>query len=303
MIVSASYRTDIPAFYGRWFQRRLTEGYCLVRNPYGGATSRVDLRPEAVDGFIFWTRNIAPFLPALADVSARRIPFVIHYTITGLPRVFERSVVAPEASVALFRRLSDRWGPKAVVWRYDPIVIAPGTGPDWHRDRFTGLASALAGATDEVVVSFMQPYRKTTRNLEKVGLPDWSDPPAEIKRDLLAELAAIAHGNGLRLTTCTQPALAGIAGVGPAACVDAGRLAEVAGRPISARPKGNRPGCLCAESRDIGEYDTCPHGCAYCYAVSDHARARRRYREHDPEQPFLFAPLPSPMAQPERKAL
>ncbi len=50
MIVSASYRTDIPAFYGEWFINRLHAGYCNVFNPYSRKPYAVDLRPEAVDG-------------------------------------------------------------------------------------------------------------------------------------------------------------------------------------------------------------------------------------------------------------
>jgi len=36
MIISASYKTDIPAFYGEWFMNRLDAGYCDMVNPYGG---------------------------------------------------------------------------------------------------------------------------------------------------------------------------------------------------------------------------------------------------------------------------
>ncbi|MCY4229809.1 MAG: DUF1848 family protein, partial [Alphaproteobacteria bacterium] len=55
-VISASYRTDIPAFYGAWFARRLAAGYALVRNPWSGRIYRADLRPEAVAGYVFWTR-------------------------------------------------------------------------------------------------------------------------------------------------------------------------------------------------------------------------------------------------------
>jgi hypothetical protein len=91
----------------------------------------------------------------------------------------------------------------------------------------------------------------------------------------------------MRLTLCTQPALA-TKGIGPARCVDAERLSDVAGRPIAAREKGNRPGCLCAESRDIGDYDSCTHGCVYCYAVASRSAAQRRRRAHDPAGEMLI---------------
>ncbi len=85
MIVSASYRTDIPAFYGDWFARRLAEGFCDVTNPYGGKPYRVALRGPDVDGFVFWTRNARPFFPVLESLAQDGVPFVVQYTITGYP--------------------------------------------------------------------------------------------------------------------------------------------------------------------------------------------------------------------------
>ena len=65
MIISASYKTDIPAFYGEWFLNRLRAGYCKMVNPYGRQVYRVSLTPPDADGFIFWTKNLGPFLDAL----------------------------------------------------------------------------------------------------------------------------------------------------------------------------------------------------------------------------------------------
>lgn len=293
MIVSASYRTDIPAFYARWFLNRLDAGFARVANPYGGPPSLVDLTPAAVDGFVFWTRNLAPFGAALDAVSACHIPFVAQVTVTAYPRALERSVVGWEEAVAQMRRVRERWGPHAAVWRYDPIVLSSLTPPDWHRDTFARLARALRGVTDEVTTSFLQPYRKTIRNLDAAARDagfSWHDPEGGEKRTLLTDLAGVAAENGMALTICTQPELAGGPGVAPARCVDATRLSDVAGAPIRSRQKGNRPGCLCAESRDIGAYDSCPHGCVYCYAVSSRPAAQARFQAHDPEGEFLFSP-------------
>jgi hypothetical protein len=294
MIVSASYRTDIPAFYGEWFLGRLQAGVCEVANPYGGPAYRVALVGPEAEGFVFWTRNIAPFGPALEAVGARGLPFVVHYTITGNPRALEASVIPAARSVALVRALAERYGPRAVVWRYDPVLITSLTPPAWHRKTFAGLAAALAGATDEVVLSFAQIYRKTRTNTERAARRHgfaWHDPAPEEKRALLAELAGLARAQGLKATLCAQPEFLdeGLRGEAlPAArCIDAKRLSEVAGHTIEAKTRGNRPGCLCAQSRDIGAYDTCPHGCVYCYAVRRPEAAKRRHRSHDPARDIL----------------
>jgi hypothetical protein len=289
MIVSASYRTDIPAFYGDWFRRRLAAGYALVRNPYGGPDSRVDLRPEAVGGYIFWSRNLATFGEVLAEVAGQGVPFVVQMTITGYPRALESAVVAPERAIAQLHRIAETYGPRAAVWRYDPILATSLTPPDWHRGNVAALARQLEGVVDEVVVSWATIYRKTERNMRAAAEAhgfQWSDPPDDDKRTLLTDLAEIASAHGMAMTLCSQPHLL-VEGVTPARCVDAGRLSDIAGRPIIAKQKGNRPGCDCAASRDIGAYDTCPHGCVYCYAVQNRPRAQARFKAQDPDSPML----------------
>lgn len=290
MIVSASYRTDIPTFYGEWFINRLRAGYCKVRNPYGGQIFRVSLAPEDVDGFVFWTKNLGPFLLHLAEVRQRGFAFVVQYSINGYPRELEFSVVDAEKSVEHMQRLGGDYGPRVAVWRYDTILFTSLTPPDFHRANFARLAKRLEGSTDEVIVSFAQIYKKTRRNLDWAGREfafQWEDPPDDVKLQLVGELAACARSHGMMLSVCSERQFLKT-GVEDARCIDAGRLADVRGEPFPARLKGNRPDCGCHESRDIGDYDTCPHGCVYCYAVQNRALAQRRYKTHDPHAELLF---------------
>lgn len=284
VIVSASYRTDIPAFHSRWFLGRLAAGSCQVANPYGGPDYTVRLDREAVDGFVFWTRNPAPFTEALTIVREQAYPFILQQTITGYPRAIDAATPSAAQGVAALRQVAYRYGTRAAVWRYDPIVFTDLTPPAWHRETFTTLANELAGTVDEVVVSFLQVYRKTRRNLDRAardGGFTWRDPADAEKSVLLRGLAGIAAEHGLRLTLCGQaPLLA--EGIGEARCIDAGRLSDVAGRAVAAAAKPHRSGCACARSTDIGAYDTCPHGCAYCYAVADRERAKARVAAQDP---------------------
>lgn len=291
MIVSASYRTDIPAFHARWFQQRLAAGEAWVANPYGGKPYRVSLAARDVDGFVFWTRNLAPFADALAAVEAARLPYVVQYTVTGYPAALETGVPPADHGIRQIGTLAAKRGPWAAVWRYDPILLTSLTPPEWHRANFARLAKAMANSVDEVTVSFATIYRKTARNLSaaaKAAGFDWWDPPEDEQQALIADLAAIASEHRMKLTVCSQPHLEQ-SGANGAACIDVERLSLVAGYDVQAKRKGNRPGCLCAESRDVGAYDTCAHGCVYCYAVSDHARARQTIRQLGPCAPMLKA--------------
>ena len=296
MIISASYKTDIPAFYGDWFINRLRLGHCRMRNPWGGQIYDVPLDPESADGFVFWTRNIGPFLHHLNEVRRLGYPFVVQYTITGYPRELERSVQDAPRMMRLARQVAYEFGPHAVVWRYDPILYSSLTPREFHLENFANIARGMDGVTTEVVISYTQFYRKTRRNLDRAAGQrgfTWTDEIPQFKRDLTIDLAAIARTHGMRLSVCSQQAFMS-ARVQAARCIDAKRLSRVAGYQIGGREKGNRPGCMCHESRDIGEYDTCPHGCVYCYAVDQRSRAQVRYRTHDPTEPFLFAPEEKP---------
>ncbi|HEU0001275.1 MAG TPA: DUF1848 domain-containing protein [Ktedonobacteraceae bacterium] len=298
MIISASYKTDIPTFYGEWFMNRLQAGYCKMVNPYGRQIYTIDLSSDAVDGFVFWTKNIGPFLKYLPEIRQRGYPFIVQHTINGYPRELEFRVINYTQSIEHMKRLADDYGPDVAIWRYDPIIISSLTPVDWHQRNFETLAQSLEATTSEVVVSFGQVYKKTRRNMEwaagKFGF-QWSEHEAmtwDDVRKLASELAQIASAHGMQLRVCSQQALLIPGVIEEARCVDADRLERVSGKAIlgKTRQKGNRKECGCFASRDIGEYDTCPHGCVYCYAVQNRDLALQRYRAHDPASEFLFAP-------------
>ena len=292
MIISASYRTDIPAFYGEWFMARLRAGYCRIIRPYSRRAERVSLAREDVDGFVFWSRDYARFAGHLPEIRARGFSFVIHYGITSYPRPLERLAASTAKSTELLKQIAAEYGPRVCVWRYDPIVLSSLTPVDYHLQNFESLARRLAGSTDEVIVSFMHPYKKTVRKLDSVAREAgfaWHDPTLQEKRELVAQLAQIARGHGLQLSVCAQREYI-VPGAADAKCIDAVRLADVAGRPLRIPKSGHRKNCGCFASTDIGAYNTCPHGCVYCYAVDEPAAAKRRYQEHDPSAECLFPP-------------
>ncbi len=292
MIVSASYKTDIPTFYGDWFMNRLRAGCCKMVNPYSREIVRVPLDRDSVDGFVFWTKNIGPFTKHLPEIHSRHYPFLIQHTINNYPRSLEFSVVDASRSVDHVRRISADFGPRVCVWRYDTIIFSSVTPPGFHVSNFAELAGRLSGTVDEVVVSFAHFYKKTLRNMQWAGKEfdfEWWDADLAEKRKLLVQLAEIAASFRIQLTVCSQPDYL-VPGASEARCVDAKRLSDVAAQTISAKLKGNRKECGCFHSIDIGEYDTCPHGCVYCYAVQRRELAQGRFRKHNPESEFIFDP-------------
>ena len=228
MIISASYKTDIPTFYGEWLMNRLDAGYCMVHNAYGGKPFRGSLSQPDVDGFVFWTKSLARFMQHLASIHGRAIPFTVQYTINSYPRVLETSVASATSPIGHMQTLAQRYGDHAAVWRYDPIVFTSQTPFKFHVENFRTLAEQLRGTTNEVVISFVQMYRKTERNLnlaaEKFGFT-WIDPPAAEKRNLVKELLRTARQNGMQLTVCSQPELVD-SGAVATRCIDAERLSS-----------------------------------------------------------------------------
>ncbi len=269
-----------------------------MRNPYSGQVYSVDLTRDSVDGIVFWTKNIGPFVESLKEVQKRGYPFMIQHTITGYPRELEARVVDSVQSIEHLKAVTDLYGPEVVIWRYDPILISSLTSFEWHLQNFENLAKALEGVTDEVVVSFAQTYKKTKRNMEAAAQCfgfQWQESeslPDDLLKAFGIKLAEIARGYSMQLKVCSQKKLLVPGLVEEARCVDAERLGRIAQRSLtqSIKLQGNRKECGCFASKDIGEYDTCPHGCVYCYAVQQREKALDHYKAHDPTSEFLFAP-------------
>ncbi len=281
MIISVSRRSDIPALYSDWFFARLRAGSVLTRNPFNPRqATRVGLDPTNVDGLVFWSRNPAPMLSRLDALAG--YAYYFHYTITAYGAEIE-------PACDTFRHLADAVGAECVIWRYDPIILTPKYNEDYHLKSFSRLAAILKGYTRKSIISFVTPYKKTLRNMAGFRL---SAPDDARRRQLAGNLAAIAHDNGLRLLACCEPLDLKDQGISPSRCIDAGLLGQIAGRPFAAIPaKGQRPGCTCNHSIDIGAYNTCTHGCRYCYANASPELAQKNARRHDPGSETLLGDI------------
>ena len=260
----------------------------LVRNPYRpGQLRRVPLSPAVVDAIVFWTKAPAPLLPWLDELDGMGYRYLFQFTLTPYGPEIEPGLRDKRAIVETFQVLGCRLGRGRVLWRYDPILFTDAIGLAWHEARFRKLCKALSPFTDQVTVSFLDPYPGRPMG----GL---RPPNALEMQGLAAMLGQTAKEYHLSIVACCEAGDFSPHGIGRAACIDRARLERLCGGPLRlGADRGQRPGCGCCESVDIGAYDTCPSGCRYCYANRSPARTAARRAEHAPDSPLLTG-VPSP---------
>ena len=280
MIISASRRTDIPAFYADWFFHRLREGFVYVKNPMNPRQiSRVSLSPQVVDGIVFWTKDPTPMLDRLEELGS--IPFYFQFTLKPYGTDVEPGVPSKgEVVVPTFLRLASMVGRERVIWRYDPILLNEKYTVDYHLHYFTRLADRLSGATQVCTISFLDLYKNIQKPIKPLGIR-W--PSVEEMTDLAGRLSEIAREHGLVMQSCAEEIDLDSVGIRHGSCIDKALLERIGGYKLDGKPdKNQRPACGCMESIDIGTYGCCHHGCLYCYARRDQGRT-----PYDPQSPLL----------------
>ncbi len=283
MILNTGNRTDIPAYYSKWFYNRIREGFVFARNPYNQQqVTRYLLDPEVIDCISFCTKNPAPMLPGLAQLSAFRQFWAV--TITPYGRDIEPHVPAKEVVTESFCRLSEKVGPSRISWRYDPIFITEKYSLEFHLKTFAEMAAALAGYTDHCVISFLDLYDKTKRNF-----PEGRSVNRQERFAIGQGFAEIAAAHGMRVKTCAEGRELEVFGVDAGGCQSQEVLERAIGLPLivpgAAMTRGE---CSCVLGSDIGAYNTCGHGCLYCYANYDQDTVESNMNKHDPFSPFLI---------------
>lgn len=303
-IISASRRTDIPAFFAEWFMTRVRECYFYRINPFNtNQVSGFSLAPEDVDAIVFWTKNPGPLLPHLRELDERGLHYYFQFTLNPYGELFESHVPPLTHRLATFRELSERLGPHRVIWRYDPIILSDQTPVAWHLEQVAALAEALNGATGRLVISFLDFYGKVNRRLAGLersqGLKLY-DIAADRHRDELWTLATgfhrIAAGHGMSVFTCSEEADMAEIGIRKGSCINGDLIRELFGEGREYRKdKHQRGACGCVASVDMGIYNTCRFQCAYCYANMSPKLIDSNLRKHNPVGPSLIHDYPEPV--------
>jgi len=282
-ILSISRRTDIPAYYTDWLVRRMKLAHTAYPNPVSGKPVFISLKPDHVKAIVFWTRNPIPLFAHL-DFIDERYKHYMHLTINGLPKILEHNNPSVDKIIEAARFLSKRYGKNYIQWRFDPIILSTVTPVDFILRRFEYIAAQLTGYIENCYISYVDLYKKTINNFEKVTREHrikFSHPSQQEEKEITHKLAHIAKSYGITVNVCAEDHLADIDNVQIAQCINVDLINKITGVPLkSFTIQKSRDGCHCINGPDIGYYDSCPHGCIYCYSNKSPDRALKNARNY-----------------------
>lgn len=274
IVLSASRRTDIPAFYLDWFLARLGQGSFVVQNPVGGVRRHVATHPQQVQAIVFWSKDFSRLLARTAELAPYHLFF--NFTLNSESPVLEPRVPPLTQRLGQLRELASRFGPASITWRFDPIVCWEEDGVRRHNlGQFDRILEAAASAgVERLVISFLDLYPKVEKRATRVPGFRFYRPSLDEMIDLAIPLAKRARAAGMRVLACCERALLDGLPPGliePSRCIDNELLSRLYGPGASLAPdRGQRrsAGCGCQVSVDIGSYTLhpCAHNCLYCYA-------------------------------------
>ncbi len=279
IILSASRRTDIPAFYMDWFMERIDKGSFELINPYNGRKKTIDCTPEDIHSIVFWSKNFGPFIEGGFDTRLMNAGYRMFFQFTVNPEhpILEPRVPPLRERINQMACLIRRYGPASIVWRFDPICIGTDPNGAFFRtsDTFGEMAEQMAAVgVRTCTFSFLDLYAKVIRRSATKGI-HFMDPEPAQQIAIASEMALLAHRLGIHLQTCCEPellkSLPKDIPITQASCIPAPLLTELYGEGCPLLPdKGQRrsKGCGCYLSRDIGSYQDhpCHHDCLFCYA-------------------------------------
>jgi len=297
MIISASRRTDIPAFYAEWFMMRVRGGYFYRINPFNSRqVSSFSLKPEDVHAVCFWTKNPRPLMQHLNELNERGLNYYFQFTLNHYDTTFEPNVPPLQERIETMIELAGRIGRKRVVWRYDPVILTSAMPVPWHLEQAERIAEKVCAAPGRLVFSFYDFYGRGDGRLHKalvgsgITLEDITAPEhAESLEQVARGLKEVADRHNLQIFSCCEDVDLAAVGILHGACIDGTLVRELFGvRASCKKDKNQREACNCVESVDMGIYNSCRFRCAYCYANFNAGMVESNSRKHYPDSPALL---------------
>lgn len=287
MIINTGGRTDTVQYYTDWLLNRFNEGYVLSRNPlFPNKVTRYELTPDKVDCVVFCSKNYAPILPRIQEITDKFNTY-FHYTITAYGKDIEPGVPTIDESIETLIKLSKIVGKQRISWRYDPVLLTEKYTIERHLETFEYMAEKIAPYIDRCVFSFVEMYKKLEYNMPEIIPMNEND----IKK-IAQGLGSIAKKYDIHIQTCGTNGDFSEYDIHSSGCMTLDILEkanEIEFKKL--KHKGMRQGCHCIESRDIGAYNTCLNGCKYCYANQKPQKAFDNYKYHNPNSPLLLGKI------------
>jgi len=287
MIINTGSRTDTVQYYTKWLLKRFKEGFVYSRNPlFPSKVTRYELTPDILDCVIFCSKNYEPILPYIKSITDKFNTY-FHYTITAYGKDIEPNVPYIDKSIETLIKLSEIVGRQRIAWRYDPILLTENYTKEIHYKTFDYMTEKLSPYIDRCIFSFVEMYKKLKTNMPEIILLTNSD-----KQEIAENIGAIAKKYNMTIQTCATVEKYEKCNIQISGCITTDILEKannIAFKKL--RHSGNRKGCGCVENRNIGDYDTCPNGCRYCYANQNPEIAMKNFKKHNSDFDMILGNL------------
>lgn len=275
-IISVSRRTDILAFYSKWFKNVLKSKYISIKHPFKHSILSVSFAPEEILGFVFWSRYPKGLISVLDFIDKTfSTNHYINFTINDYPREIEPRKPNLEKVLYLVNYLFDRYGENYIKWRFDPIIISNFTSKCFIIEKFFFLSKLLSGKVRTCIVSFLDLYKKVNKRISNSGKIILKNIEFHEQVELILQLKEIASSNNIEIKLCCESELANALNIKQASCVNPYQFTNNYFGSSKIAP--TRTGCTCFKSIDIGFYNSCLFDCIYCYGISNYENSLRKY--------------------------
>ena len=286
MILFASGRTDIPAFYSNWFINRVKAGFVDVRNPFNqNLVSRINF--SDVDLIMFCSKNP---LPMIDKLKMLKVPVLFHVTITPYSKDVEPNIPDKRLIIEGVKKLSLVLGIDNVVLRYDPIFLSEKYNVDYHIRAFDKLCKNLNGYVNKIFVSFMDEYKNVRSNR---GILRYRTITKEDYKRIGEAFSKSAMDNGMSVQTCFEDEDLTEYGFVKGECLSHKLAYILTGKKFKSSNVRKEKKCQCVQMVDIGDYNSCMHMCKYCYANYDEKAVSSNFERHDDNSSLLIGSVQS----------
>lgn len=294
MILNVSGRTDIVAFYTKWFMNRYKEGFVDVRNPFNPKmVSRIYF--EDVDAILFCTKNPIPILDILKEIDKL---ILFHVTLTPYKNDIEPNIPPKIIIIEAIKKLSNIVGIDNLYIRYDPIFLSDKYNVDYHKRVFEKMCNLLNGYVKKIIVSFIDEYKNVRKNESTLGYREFTE---DDYKEIGISFSESARKYGMTVQTCFEDRNLVEYGFTKGECISHELAFKLTGKKYKNWTARKEQKCNCVQMVDIGVYNSCKHFCKYCYANYDEIKVNGNFNNHNPNSSLLVGLLQEDDIIKERK--